>query len=415
MKICIVSEIFKPQPEGGAEIFSRKIAENLASNHEVVVLSLGHTDDPNAPVGPIPLSKPYRHHRIPFRNSYLPSAVRPKKSKLTKVLWHARNFLGAVAAPELEEFLRSEKFDVIYAQNCSRMLPVLYHVAKKLGVPVCQHVHDYALACGRTSMYRNGRNCERQCTQCRLLTSRTRHAVSSIRQVISVSQFVYQRIRDQNIRLACEVDVMHNMITPRSELDQLLTVRPKADPVFTFGYLGALSEEKGLDVLFDAFSAIPDEVPAKLIVAGRGQTEYVEHLKVKARKLSAGRIEFLGFVPPQTVYMRAEVVVVPSLWHEPQSLILFEAANHGVPVLASDVGGNIEIMQGYGTGMLYQSLDAKGLSKLMTTFATEGAEVFRASIPERFPGLVNFDGSAEASRYYERLERILERTARATV
>lgn len=73
MKICIVSQTFAPQEEGGAEISSRHAAQNLASRgHDIVVLALGHKDIPDAPLGECLTDAPWRLYRVAFHNEYLP-------------------------------------------------------------------------------------------------------------------------------------------------------------------------------------------------------------------------------------------------------------------------------------------------------------------------------------------------------
>lgn len=156
MKICIVAQTFAPQEEGGAEISARHAALNLSARHTVVVLSLGRAGTAGAEPGECPTSAPYRLYRVPFRNAYLPGPKRPSVGRLTKALWHAKSAWGAVRAADLRAFFHAENIDLIYAQNSARLQPALYQVAADLGIPVCQHLRDYALLCPRTSMYRAG-------------------------------------------------------------------------------------------------------------------------------------------------------------------------------------------------------------------------------------------------------------------
>ena len=59
------------------------------------------------------------------------------------------------------------------------------------------------------------------------------------------------------------------------------------------------------------------------------------------------RVEWLGFVVPEQVYLKANVVIVSSLWHEPQSRSLIEAAAFGVPVFAATRDGTTKVVQQY--------------------------------------------------------------------
>lgn len=409
MKICIVSQTFAPQPEGGAEISSRYAAKNLSKRHDVVVLALGKAGIEDAPVGECRSGEAYRVHRIAFENSYLPLPQRPETSAAHRAIWHSRNALGAVSKSDLLDFLRREMFDLVYAQNSSRMQPAVYRAADALGIPVVQHLRDYALLCPRTSMFRNGQNCTSPCMSCKLLTARARRASESVGTVIAVSDFVRQRFVGQDMFSKADFHVLHNTNTAEADFSaELLAVRPAPEPVFTFGYLGALSEEKGVERLVEAFLSLPLNLPAKLLMAGRGQDAFVTSMKDRTAHLPAERIEWLGQVRPEDVYARSEVVIVPSVWHEPQGRTLIEAAVYGVPAFAANTGGTPEVVQLQRTGLCYDAQDSAALAGLMIDAAKDGSDAWRARLGTAFPGLSGFAGTAEATGYYERLESLLQ-------
>lgn len=85
--------------------------------------------------------------------------------------------------------------------------------------------------------------------------------------------------------------------------------------------------------------------PLELVMAGDGPE--------RARLIDAARMwgvcaSFPGWVTGETrtsVMRRASVVAVPSLWPEPFGLVGLEAAAHGVPAVAFDVGGISEWLQ----------------------------------------------------------------------
>ena len=400
MKICMASDIFWPRMEGGAEISARLGAEALAERHNVCVISLGHED-----TGESVSDAGYRIVRIPFRNAYLPSPVRAERPAIQKMLWHLRNFLGAVRTSDLVALLRREAPDIIYIQNATRMQPALFNAARTLGIPVVQHVRDYGLLCPRASMFRNGRNCETQCWDCRILTAPSHRASAVASHAIAVSTFVSRRLQKHAALASAEWTIMHNTNTPRSGV-RPTPIRHHTKPL-TFGYLGAISREKGVHDLIDAFSRL-DTGQAALIIGGRGDTQTVNELQ----RLTQGKsVEWLGHVAPETVYDRADIIVVPSIWHEPQSRVLVEAAGRGIPVIASDRGGNSEIVGVHQPGWIYDPGAPDALLSLMERAIRLKCER-PGDLRQQFPGLGRFTGSAEDSRYYERLEALLESVRR---
>jgi glycosyltransferase involved in cell wall biosynthesis len=100
-----------------------------------------------------------------------------------------------------------------------------------------------------------------------------------------------------------------------------------------------LSEEKGLEHLFRAFSLL-DEPDLNLLVVGDGPLH--KQLKSLANELNINdKVSFLGEVPHEEVccwYNAADVYCLPSLWEGCPNVVI-ESIACGTPVVATDVGG----------------------------------------------------------------------------
>lgn len=405
MKICIVSQTFAPQEEGGAEISARLGAIELGQRHDVTVLALGKEGDAIAPPGETRLAGGIRVVRLPWNNSYLPLPRKSSANFLRRASWHLRTAIGAICPEQLTQFFVREKFDLIYAQNSAYMQPALFLAANKAGIPICLHLRDYGLLCPKTSMFRNGDNCEKQCFDCSILTRRMRQITGERMTVIAVSDALRHRFISSNVLQNADWHVMHNTNATKSTFDTSLIGRqhPSA-PKFTFGYLGAIAEEKGVADLIRAFLSLPSHRNAKLVIAGRGRERDIAKLK----NLSADApIEFKGFVRPEEIYRVADAMVVPSRWHEPQSRILVEAPVYGIPVIGTMRGGTTEMIREHRTGWYYDPDKPDLLSKLMSKALSIGQSEWWEKRDEIFPGLADFKGTAELSDYYGRLESIL--------
>ena len=132
------------------------------------------------------------------------------------------------------------------------------------------------------------------------------------------------------------------------------------EPVFLF--LGRLTEEKGPLVLLDAWQRIEESgVKARLVIAGDGPL--AEEVGKRCAALRNAR--FVGF---QTGAAKDELLrgctamVVPSIWWEPLGLVLYEAYDHGKPVLAARSGGIIDHVDEGLTGWLHRPGDVAGLA-----------------------------------------------------
>lgn len=107
--------------------------------------------------------------------------------------------------------------------------------------------------------------------------------------------------------------------------------------------LSRLSPEKGLDILIDAFAGVLKKNPeAQLEIAGKG--DLLAELEVQVKTLGISEaVTFSGFVNPAEAMKRNNMVAQLSVW-ENLSYTLLEAKSAGLRVIATDVGGNSEIV-----------------------------------------------------------------------
>ena len=107
--------------------------------------------------------------------------------------------------------------------------------------------------------------------------------------------------------------------------------------------LARLSPEKRLSALVDGFAHLVREHPqATLTIAGTGPEESVLRSQVDRLGLS-GSIALPGFVDPEAAMAEHDVLAMLSVW-ENCSYALLDAAAAGLGVVASDVGGNPELL-----------------------------------------------------------------------
>ena len=135
-------------------------------------------------------------------------------------------------------------------------------------------------------------------------------------------------------------------------------------------YAGRIGREKGVDVLVRAAGLVAGRRPSlRLLVVGNpslgadpeDSRRYAEEL----RALAAGHpVTFLEGRPDVVELLQAaDAAVVPSLWPEPLSRALMEPLACGVPVLASDAGGNPEVLTGWLSEWLVPAGDAGALAE----------------------------------------------------
>jgi glycosyltransferase involved in cell wall biosynthesis len=149
--------------------------------------------------------------------------------------------------------------------------------------------------------------------------------------------------------------------------------RPAGLPpdALVIGIVCALRPEKGLSTLVQAFAAVRGLGPnLKLAIVGSGEMR--DPLEAEARKL--GIWDDCVFAPATkdvADWLRAiDIFVLPSL-SEALSNSLMEAMACGCCAVASNVGGNPELVRDGVTGRLFQPRDAMGLSEILRTLVED--------------------------------------------
>ena len=119
-------------------------------------------------------------------------------------------------------------------------------------------------------------------------------------------------------------------------------------------YAGRLVPEKGCETLLHAFARVlTQHSDAQLLIAGDGPER--ARLQALAIELVGGSAVFLGQLRHsdlQRLFESAWVQVVSSLWVEPFGLVTAEAMMRGTAVVATRIGGQVELIEQGVTGFL---------------------------------------------------------------
>ena len=150
---------------------------------------------------------------------------------------------------------------------------------------------------------------------------------------------------------------------------------PERRAPFQALFAGRLAREKGVCVLLRAWPlAGLSAPPTALVLVGDGP--------IRARAVAAGAAHLEGPLPPERLrnfYAGSDVVVVPSIptrdFLEPWGLVVNEAFDQGVPVIATDAVGAAAggLVQHERTGLVVPAGDERGAGR-------------RAAPPARRPG-----------------------------
>ena len=141
--------------------------------------------------------------------------------------------------------------------------------------------------------------------------------------------------------------------------------KENSDSKLIIGTMGRLVHQKGFDILIKAISLTDNNNLKCLIAGGADPSENLENeLRNKINKLGLERkVELVGIEKnPDEFYQKLDVFMLPSRY-EGLPLTLLEAGAKGLPVIASDVDGNKEVIDNEKNGLLFKSEDEEDLAK----------------------------------------------------
>ncbi|MEM8958188.1 MAG: glycosyltransferase family 4 protein [Pseudomonadota bacterium] len=177
-------------------------------------------------------------------------------------------------------------------------------------------------------------------------------------------------------------------------------------------YAGRLAREKGIGTALAAFSQIADRIPeAQFLIAGDGS----EAATLRAQAALLGdRVRFLGHLPRaemERVFDAAWVQLVPSLWEEPFGNVTTEAMMRGTAVIASDVGGQSDIVRDGQTGYLVPPGDADALAARLTEILSDRGHAERLGAKARQVALTDYSRDAVLDRLISAYQLTVSRAA----
>ena len=188
--------------------------------------------------------------------------------------------------------------------------------------------------------------------------------LSSAKWISVVSDAIMEDVISVAPKVEFKISRIYNGVTPPESAALPLD---HAHPQFLC--LGRMVEEKGFDLLIDAFRKLHREYPnVQLILAGDGYVR--QDLEAMTKRFGLeNNIKFSGWVDPEKIpelINRSVAVIVPSRWREPFGLVAVEAALMERPVIATRIAGLKETVKDGVTGLLFEEDNSHDLYSAMS-------------------------------------------------
>ena len=360
MKICIVSNLYPPIIRGGAEIIASSMAKGLkqAWNNVFIISSRPHIKNRNIinhnfittdEVENIDVFRFYPPNIYYYLDDY-------KYPGFIRLIWHVFDIFNIFSYFRVKKILLEEKPDIIISHNLMGLgflLPILF---RKLKIKHIHVLHDVQLAF-LSGLIIKGKE---KSLEYRLLKlfgydKLMNKLIGSPDIVISPSKFLLNYYKEKKFFKDSEKYVLPNPILNIKEL------KKQTDHNLNLLYLGQVNKSKGVIGLIKSFSKI--KLPhIKLHIVGIGNDLKLAKKMAKDDK----RIIFHGWLlhhKLSSILSKTDVLVLPSLCYENSPTVIYESLSMGIPVLAADIGGSVELIKENKNGWIFKAGDFNSMSK----------------------------------------------------
>jgi glycosyltransferase involved in cell wall biosynthesis len=260
---------------------------------------------------------------------------------------------------KLAAFIRRRRIALVYI-NGPRCLPAGVLAALLTGRPTIFHLHLIL---------------ERRLEV--MLATRLARRVS---RVLACSHAAAASLLDHDRSLWAKTQVLYNPLS-RQQAHATSSGKSYLMPDrFTIGMVSRITETKGHHLLLRAVGKLPPTLRERvqLLIVGspapdcESDRQYAELLRDEAVRLGLDQqILWTGYQSdPFPYYASMDVLVHPAL-AEAMCIVILEALDSGVPVIASRTGGIAEVVQNGFNGLLVYVEDESALSEALASFITD--------------------------------------------
>lgn len=341
MKILLINqEHAQFSGPGGAERSVQSIAEYFASQgHRVTFLAMTRRD---------------------YQRDMTESGIHSVRDiNGVKTIMMGKRGALPTHADILRPVILAEDPDIIHT-NVFHRAPQLWGELAPLGIPLFHTLREYKLMCDQ-NLFDGVRDCGEPCHDCSLSMSYAREMSAHVDGVVGISRFALTRHLDHGFFSNAALHaVIPNSYRPKEPPAPKHRRAPGAPP--RVGFLGRMHASKGINLIIDVFAGLPPTA-ASLSMAGDLQDSGIAERLASLEATHDAR--YIGFTDPAKFFREIDVLLAPSVWHEPFGRITIEAFAHGVPVITTDRGGLPDIVTAGETGWVFSPDRPEELAKVI--------------------------------------------------
>jgi glycosyltransferase involved in cell wall biosynthesis len=380
MKVLIITDLYPPYFVGGYELKCKLHADELTRRGHMVSILTSNWMAGKENIAEENVSRSLqtiRESRSPYvqKKSPITNSLRKRYSQMKRMFACRENYRVAY------DTILAMNPDLVYAWqlNDVSITPVL--AAQDQGVPTVFRVDDYWLSKLKKEI----------CLDSNPLKRQYRSMINGLQDFNSID-FSHMLVISRSVKKsyvkvgfpAANLTVMPEGVLSDIVLDIDELPDSRAKDCFRLVYVGRLVHQKGTHVALESLWHLVKEMGISNIhldIIGIGPSDYVEQLRNMVAEFGLNTyVKFVGFMEHEQIlarFLEYSAVLIPSLWEEPLSGTIAEAMARGLPIIATDRGGNPEIILDCENGLLVPSSDPLKLAYAIKKLIEDPAMVRR--------------------------------------
>lgn len=274
--------------------------------------------------------------------------------------------------------------EIIHLNNINyKITPSIIHAAKLLQIPVVAHLHDYKIVCNKYTLINKkqqvcydcknryfGSIIKNKCTRKNnnnifeslylYLESFIHHKILNIFSLVDcyISPSLYMSNTFKRMGFNNKINVIRNF-TYFSTKEKHIK-KTKTNKII---YFGRFTSEKGL---LSLVNTVKNMTAIKLSLVGSGPL-YPQLLKIAHETNNIKIYDFMEEKKLKKFINLHDATITPSIWPENASISIIESLAMGKPVIASDNGGNPEMINS-NNGWVFSYKQTKSFKKTLIDF-----------------------------------------------
>ncbi|MCI9246440.1 MAG: glycosyltransferase family 4 protein [Clostridia bacterium] len=238
-----------------------------------------------------------------------------------------------ISYTKLARKIKKQVYDLIVIENNMFVYKI---VQRNVAVPLVYHIHNDFNEVDKTK-------------------ENYKQVAQTAKKILTVSNYIKNRCN--SVIDMKNVEVLYNCIDDQKyQKSDTINMRSKyqiEDNAIVVGYVGRITQEKGILELIKAIKKVKTEKNIKLLIVGAQWYSALiidDYMKQIAEEIKGieDKIIFLGYIEQENmanIYEIMDIVAVPSLCEEAFGCVAIEAMAMGKPVVVAESGGLPEIVK----------------------------------------------------------------------